>query len=281
MKTINAILERTALIVVSVLPLKVLMVLLRHLPSSTMAKLISSFRQLQIYKISLFGQEFFIESGPRDDHYLDLKKDSLRTWEHNVLSMWAKEISKAELAVDIGAYFGVYSILAAKLGCKKVLAVEPNQSNFNQLQRNLSLNEEAKSVECHLIAVGAESKRVSMLTPIGRPNSSGSQISDSPTGRELDDWEIESEVNMVTLDSLLVNETARVSTIKIDAEGYELFILQGATETLISYGPSILIELLDTDKKKEADIFLKQFGYSPGLPLETLEACTNFFYPRP
>ena len=89
-----------------------------------------------------------------------------------------------------------------------------------------------------------------MLTPIGRPNSSGSQISDSPTGRELYDWEIESEVNMVTLDSLLVNETARVSTIKIDAEGYGLFILQGATETLISYGPSILIELLDTDKKR-------------------------------
>jgi FkbM family methyltransferase len=278
MKIMTQLFERTALLCVKILPLSALYKLLQLLPPSIMARLLSSFRLLKVYEVSLFGIEFSIESGPRDDHYLDLEKDGLCTWEHEALSIWAREVRKAEIAVDIGAYLGIYSILAAKLGCPKVLALEPNSSNFVQLQKNLVLNDLGDLVESHRVAVGAESKTVFMITPGGRPNSSGSQISNSPTDRELGSWEIESEVVMVTLDSLLVNETARISVIKIDAEGYELFILQGATKTLKSHGPSILIELLDEEKKSEADYFLKNFGYSQGRPIETSGVCTNFFY---
>jgi FkbM family methyltransferase len=243
-----------------------------------MARLLSSFTLLKVYEVSLFGKKFSIESGPRDDHYLDLEKDGLSNWEHEALSIWANEVKDAEVAVDIGAYLGVYSILAAKLGCPRVLAFEPNSNNFIHLEKNLLLNQLDGSVVSHRVAVGAESKTVSMITPGGRPNSSGSQISNSPTGRKLESWEIESDVKMATLDSLLVDETARISIIKIDAEGYELFILQGANMTIKTHRPSILIELLDTEKKIEADNFLESFGYSHGLPIETSETCTNFFY---
>jgi FkbM family methyltransferase len=281
MKILTHLLERTALLTVKILPLSVLSRLLHLLPPSIMARFLSSFKLLKVYEVSLFGKEFSIESGPRDDHYLDLEKDGLRTWEHEALLIWAREVRNAELAVDIGAYLGIYSILAAKLGCPRVLAFEPNSSNFVQLQKNLLLNNLGDSVESHRVAVGAESKTVSMITPGGRPNSSGSQISDSPTGRELGSWEIESDVDMVTLDSLLDDETARISVIKIDAEGYELFVLQGATKTLKSQGPSILIELLNEEKKSEADDFLMTFGYSQGRPIETSGVCTNFFYQKP
>jgi FkbM family methyltransferase len=277
-KILTQLFEQTALLCVKLLPLRVLSKLLQLLPPSTMARLVSSFKLLKVYKVSLFGKEFSIESGPRDDHYLDLEKDSLRTWEHEALSIWATEVRKAEIAVDVGAYLGIYSILAAKLGCPRILALEPNSSNFDQLRKNLSLNDVGDSVESYRVAVGSESKTVSIITPGGRPNSSGSQISNSPTGRELDSWEIESEVDMVTLDSLLADETAHISVIKIDAEGYELFVLKGATRTLSLHSPSILIELLNDERKSEADNFLKDFGYSQGHPIETSGVCTNFFY---
>ena len=280
MKILAQLLERTVILFVKILPLGVLSKLLRLLPPSTMVRLLSSFKLQKVYEVSLFGEKFSIQSGPRDDHYLDLEKDGLRTWEHEALSVWASEVRTAEIAVDVGAYLGIYSILAAKLGCPRVLALEPNSSNFLQLQKNLSLNDVGDSVQSHRVAVGAESKTVSMITPGGRSNSSGSQISNSPTGRELESWEIESEVNMVTLDSLLADETARISVIKIDAQGYEMFILQGATITLNSHGPSILIELLTEKKKFEADNFLRNFGYSQGRPIETSDVCTNFFYQR-
>lgn len=220
MKIMTQLLERTALLCVKILPLRTLFKLLQLLPPSITARLLSSFKLLKVYEVSLFGKEFLVESGPRDDHYLDLEKDGLRTWEHEALSIWSREVRKAEVAIDIGAYLGIYSILAAKLGCPRVIAIEPNLSNFVQLQKNLLLNDLGDSVESHRVAVGAESKTVSMITPGGRPNSSGSQISNSPTGRELESWEIESEVDMVTLDSILVDETACISVIKIDAEGY-------------------------------------------------------------
>jgi len=278
MKIITHLLERSALLCVKLLPLSTLYKLVSMLPKSLMARILSSFELLKVYRVSLFGKEFSIESGPRDDHYLDLEKDGLRTWEHEALSIWAGEVRKAEIAVDIGAYFGVYSILAAKLGCPRVLALEPNSSNFVQLQKNLLLNNLGDSVVSHRVAVGAESKTVAMITPGGRPNSSGSQISDSPTGRELGSWKVESMVDMITLDALFVDESARISVIKIDAEGYELFILQGAIKTLSSHTPSILIELLNEKRKSETDDFLRNFGYFSGQPIESSGVCTNFFY---
>jgi hypothetical protein len=39
-----------------------------------------------------------------------------------------------------------------------------------------------------------------------------------------------------------------------------------------------MIELLDEEKKSEADYFLKKFGFSQGRPIETSGVCTNFFY---
>lgn len=270
--------ERTALLLVKVLPLSALNKLLQLIPSSTMARILSSFRLLKIYEVTLFGKTFLIESGPRDDQYLDLEKDGLRTWEHEALSIWVEEVKRADLAVDVGAYLGIYSILAAKFGCPKVLAIEPNSSNFAQLQRNLSLNGTADVVESLRVAVGAQFKKVSMITPVGRPNSSGSQVFNSPTGRDLESWKIESDVDMVTLDSLLADKTPRTSVIKIDAEGYELFVLQGATNVISANSPTMLIELLSQEKKFEADRFLKDFGYPPGRPIEKSEYCTNYLY---
>jgi FkbM family methyltransferase len=280
MKVLTQILERSALFCVKILPLGVLTKLIQLLPKTSMARFVSSFKLVKKFRVTLFGVEFFIESGPRDDHYLDLEKDGLRNWENEALAIWANQVRISELAVDVGAYLGVYSILAAKLGCPRVLAFEPNTNNFLQLQKNLSLNRVENLVKSFRIALGGESKTVSMITPGGRPNSSGSQISNSPTGRKLESWEIESEVKMATLDSLLADETAHVSVIKIDAEGYELFILQGASQTLKHHGPAILIELLDSEKKVEADNFLINLGYSHGLPIETSATCTNFFYQR-
>lgn len=69
-------------------------------------------------------------------------------------------------------------------------------------------------MECHRVTVGAESKTVSMITSGGRSNSGDSQISNSPTGRDLGYWEINSEVDTVNLDSILGDETAQISVTK-------------------------------------------------------------------
>jgi FkbM family methyltransferase len=279
-KLISLILEPLLKLSVSLIPLRILNKLIKFFPKQILLNLSGYFTFTRVYKVLLFDKEFLLESGPSDDHYLDLEKSNLHDWETDALSVWAREVANAEMVIDIGAYLGVFSILAAKLGCRKVLAIEPNSKNFSSLQRNLTLNDLDGLVISHKLAVGATSRLVSVITPNGRPNSSGSQIVDSPTGRNLNFWEMESEVQMVTLDSMLVDETAHISVIKIDAEGYELLILQGGIKTLITHSPCMLIELLDDKKKSEADYFLSDFGYSKGLPIETSGLCTNFLYKK-
>ena len=78
MKLLTKLLELIAILVVKIFPLDLLNKLIGILPPSIVARLISSFDSLKIYEISLFGAEFMLESGPRDDHYLDLEKDQMR-----------------------------------------------------------------------------------------------------------------------------------------------------------------------------------------------------------
>ena len=78
----------------------------------------------------------------------------MRAWEHEVLTLWSSEVRNADIIFDVGAYLGVYSILAAKLGPGRVLAIEPNSKSFKQLERNLALNSLTNSVQTFQLAVG-------------------------------------------------------------------------------------------------------------------------------
>ena len=91
-------------------------------------------------------------------------------------------------------------------------------------------------------------------------------------------WESESEVQLVTLDSLVSSETHRVSLMKIDAEGYEFFILKGASNILRRGSPKMIIELLTHEQKIVVDGYLENFGYGPGVAIKSTKEATNFFY---
>ena len=83
---------------------------------------------------------------------------------------------------------------------------------------------------------------------------------------------------MVTLDSLVNSEAHRVSAMKIDVVGYEFFILKGASNILKHGSPKMIIELLTQEQKIVVDCYLRNFGYEPGVAIESTKEATNFFY---
>jgi len=263
---------------VKILPNQFITLIIRIIPPLLLTRLISSFSSLKTYSVSIFGIDFLLESGPRDDHYLDLEKNQIQKWEKEALRIWKDEVTGAQIVIDVGAYLGIYSILAAKLGVTRVLAIEPNLHSAQQLNRNLVMNSVVNSVEVLQVAVGATKKIVSVISPHNRPYSSATQIEDSPTSRRLKSWTHTEKVPMVTLDSILSNSNQKVSVIKIDAEGYEYFILEGAVKILGQSSPVLIIEILTKTQKKEIDKFLSGFGYPSGLPIEISNAPTNYIY---
>lgn len=132
--------------------------------------------------------------------------------------------------VDAGAYIGDMTIpLAQMVWVKKVYAFEPQPEIRAILEKNLALNN-ITNVEVMPYALGHFNGPIS-FTPNDALHSPGS------TQMRLDDeGDVKSE--MRTLDSFGLEP----QFIKADVEGMEMFLLNGAQETLKRSGPVLFYE---------------------------------------
>jgi FkbM family methyltransferase len=147
-----------------------------------------------------------------------------------------KILSRGKVFVDVGANFGVYTLVASKLvgPTGKVIAFEPAAQSFAILWQNIELNH-ASNVRAFQVAV-AQSKSRSWLfhgwDPVG--NSLGKDPLRSNEGEE---------VQTEALDQLLEdNDIGRVDAIKIDVEGAEELVLRGAIRCLTTHRPIVIFE---------------------------------------
>ena len=122
--------------------------------------------------------------------------------------------------VDVGANIGSLTLQAAVIAGEtgKVLAVEPHPRIFNFQRQNLALNH-ASQVEAHNVALGEATGRLHF----------SDDRSDDQNAVRNDDGGIVIPVR--TLDSL-ASGLPEITLLKIDVEGYELSVLNGAAQTL-------------------------------------------------
>lgn len=198
-----------------------------------------------------FGPAFLCSSF-QDDHYLPLVRDGLASWEFNSQSEWVALAKKAKEVVDVGAYLGVYTLLAAATNSHaRVIAFEPNPQTFHALDANLKLNQ-FPNVMLLNSAVGRQKTSTVLQIDAYRPMSSGAQVR---SGHEAGFVGV--EVDQVRLDDMSISP----DLIKIDAEGMELEVLSGATRVLTECRPTMILEVL-TQKQFELIVaFLVDFGY--------------------
>jgi FkbM family methyltransferase len=142
--------------------------------------------------------------------------------------------------IDIGANIGAFTLHFAKLvGPKgKVIAFEPMSWAFAKLERNIALNDFA-NITPERMALSNET-RVNRVVDFRAswPLDKTSQPRDSSVSRERE------AVDFTTLDEYLkISQYGRIDVIKIDVDGYELKVIQGAIETLKLHKPLILLEI--------------------------------------
>lgn len=148
-------------------------------------------------------------------------------------------------AVDVGGHVGLWSFNLAQR-FKEVHAFEPVAVHRGCFTRNI----EAANVTLHACALGAESGYVSIRT---EPTSSGDSRVDGI-----------GDIPLKTLDSFALKD---VDLIKIDTEGYELMVLNGALATIERCQPVIVVEQKPGHAKRyglgdtAAVPFLQNLGY--------------------
>ena len=143
-------------------------------------------------------------------------------------------LREGDTAVDIGAHWGVYTILmAAKCGqTGHVVAFEPDPYAREVLLKNLSLN---PSIKRPTVEVCACSNEIGEAMLFSRGGNSQSSLARSAVGFSAVHKPEEIRVPLVTLDSYLSERNLpQLRCVKIDAEGAEIRILKGAKQVLSS-----------------------------------------------
>jgi len=127
--------------------------------------------------------------------------------------------------IDVGANIGYYMIvLSSRVGNEgKVVCFEPEPNNISELKINLRWNN-LSNVEVKKMAVGEENKVVKLTSELNGKVSSEGEI----------------EVQMVRLDTEV---QGGVDAVKIDVEGYEGAVLEGAENIIDTYHPNLIIEI--------------------------------------
>jgi len=165
--------------------------------------------------------------------------------------------------IDIGANLGAFTLLALFKSDLKVLAFEPFNKVADILEELIEFNKLKDSVEIQRTALSnyiGEAKLKCCYNHSGM-STLGPSFNLLPY--------IEEEVQVTTLDEFCkTSSITKIDFIKIDIEGSELFMLEGAKHTIKKFRPVILIETA----RKRTDYFnyipdkiiecLKSFGYN-------------------
>ena len=170
-----------------------------------------------------------------------------------------REVSKP-LFFDIGANVGTFSIYAAKIGYE-VIAFEPSFVNSSAFSMNIKINSVASRVTNLKVAI---SDHISLDTLIHHK-----ELEAGNSGAVIDGEYIDGQmafggdfyqerIPVVSLDSLCSLLNLCPNLVKIDTDGNELFVLQGAKEIL---GKESLVGcLVEVSSEETKNLVLKQLN---------------------
>jgi FkbM family methyltransferase len=152
-------------------------------------------------------------------------------WEPGLEDALAAHLTKDSAFLDVGAWIGPVSIMAARL-CAEVHAVEPDPVATVQLRATVA-RQRRKNITVHQVAVAAEDGTVRIGHRADR------EFGDSMTSVIFDGDAI--EVPAVTLQTLTAKIKRPIGLVKMDVEGAEETILPAAAPHLHELGVPLLL----------------------------------------
>lgn len=188
------------------------------------------------------------------------------THDPNELVLLERVVKSGQVFVDVGANMGLYSLFASRLVGETgtVLAVEPSAREYQRLLDHIALNR-AHNIRARRVAL-AEREGTTHLLVATEEDSGLNSL--GPFGLEGTHLERVEEVPTKRLDTLVAEEgLPRVDVIKIDVEGAEMRVLQGAQHTLQTFRPLLIVELSDRTLRMQGATssqvrsFLRDAGY--------------------
>jgi len=158
---------------------------------------------------------------------------------------------KNGVAIDVGANIGYYSVILAKL-VSRVFSFEPETDSFKVLKKNIELNFLKNVV---LANKAVSNKKESLVLTVSKKNLGDHHLLKSGlNGRGV-------KVESVDLDSVIAQ---KVALLKVDTQGWEPNVIEGAKKIISKYKPTIFIEFWPKGYKRAGLEFNKMLDFLIG-----------------
>ncbi|NED94083.1 FkbM family methyltransferase [Phytoactinopolyspora alkaliphila] len=142
--------------------------------------------------------------------------------------------------VDVGAHEGsVFErMTASSINVREAHLIEPNRRSFDVLRESAEEHVKTGNVACHNVAISSAPGSLTM-----RDEGTMTHVAQAPGGQPPDEG-VESpffEVKTVTLDELARScDIKHIEILKIDVEGHEMAVLEGAKELLTAESVDVI-----------------------------------------
>lgn len=168
------------------------------------------------------------------------------------VALFQQLLHPGELVVEAGANFGTHTVAMARMVGDQgaIIAFEPQRLVFQAMVANVALNALTNviTVQAGLGAYQGNIK-VPVLNPAKDHNFGGYSIANHDAG---------DTVPVQTIDSLKLN---RCRLIKVDVEGMECDVLEGAKDTIARLRPVLYVENDRTEHSRRLIALIQSYGY--------------------
>lgn len=233
-------------------------------------------RKLLRPAVSRVGRGLVMELDPQE--WLQIELRTCGCLEPKTTALFEKILRAGDTYVDVGAHVGYHALLARHLlgSGGRVVAIDPQPYNCARILGNAELNGFTNIV----VVAAAVGDTDGFVTLNDQPRSDKARL--TLVGAGVNDQALRFMVPRITLQWLFqACGLQRVELLKIDVEGYEFDVLQGAGEALAAVG-NLLFEVLpgcDPERSRTIERMLQGRGFGlfdvDGAPWQAGRPCVE------
>ena len=184
-------------------------------------------------------------------------------WEPETISFLKRALDSNSIVIEAGANIGAHSLLIAKLVSPRghVYSFEPTSYAFDKLLINCKVNKDLENsitIEKRLLtnhSLEIPNKEIISEFNINEKKSKAEVILDDNIAISIDDY-------------ILKKGIKKLDLLKIDVDGYDYKVLNGAKSAIKKFSPIVFIELANFTLIEQGDsvedilLFLAKYGYT-------------------
>jgi len=165
-------------------------------------------------------------------------------YERTTIREWVRQLKAAKIVFDVGANTGIFSLLScfADDQPRQTVAFEPTLRACSRIYDNLNANRVIDRVRVEKMALSNEHGTVTFMhyENVARISSGASYVE----GLSPFDVQHRETCERVTLDGYIAQSDLHPDLIKIDVEGAEVDVVQGARTLIAQHATRFIIEVV-------------------------------------